>query len=142
MGLTIDALQRLPLQWLPVPQPPPGQPLPPNPMSPRPLAQRLWEVPEYRAAYLQKLKNLAEGPAEPETVLARMTALRDRIRPYVQAETGSMFTIAQFERAMTENQRTGGPGQPGQPPIPGFDIPGLDRFVRARAESIASQLPQ
>ena len=140
MGLIIDDLQRLPVQFLPRPQAPPGQQLPPNAMVPRPLAQRLWEVPEYRDAYLVKLRSLLEGPAEAGQVLSRMTVLRDRIRPYVEAETRSMFTVAQFERAMSENQRTGGPGQPGQPPVPGFDIPGLDRFIRARATSVQQQL--
>lgn len=140
MGLHIDDLQRLPVQFLPRPQPPPGQPLPPNANVPRPLAQRLWEVPEYRSAYLAKLRALLEGPAEAGQLLNRMTALRDRIRPYVEAETRSMFTVAQFERALSDNQRTGGPGQPGQPPVPSFDIPGLDRFIRARATSVQQQL--
>ena len=140
MGMTIDGLQRLPLQWLPRPQAPPGQPLPPGANVPRPLAQRIFEVPEFRAAYLRKLKALAEGPAEAERVLARMAELRERIRPYVEAETRSMFTMAQFDRAMTENQRTGGPGGPGQPGQPVFDIPGLTPFLRNRAASIAEQL--
>lgn len=141
MGMTINELQRLPVFWLPRPQGVPGQPPPPaNATMPRPLAQRIWEVPEYRAAYLAKLRSLLEGPAEPEKTLDRMRALRDMIRPYVQRETRSMFSLLQFERAMMENQRTGGPGLPGQPPAPVFDIPGLEPFVRARAASILQQL--
>lgn len=141
MGMIINDLQRLPVTWLPRPMPAPGQPAPPpNAVVPRPLAQRLWEVPEYRLAYLQKLRSLTEGPAEAELLLDRMRALRDMIRPYVQRETRSMFTLPQFERAMTENQRTGGPGLPGQPPTPVFDIPGLEPFLRVRAASVAQQL--
>lgn len=141
MGLIINDLQRLPLQWLPRPMPAPGQPAPPpNAVVPRPLAQRMWEVPEYRTAYLQKVQELVTGPAEPELVLGRMRALRDFVRPYVERETRSMFTVQQFDRAYTENQRTGGPGQPGQPPVPVFDIPGLEPFVRVRADSVLRQL--
>lgn len=140
MGLTINDLQRLPLLWLPRPMGMPGQPPPPNAVAIRPLAQRLWEIPEYRAAYFARVKSLLEGAAEPELLLGRMRALHDFIRPYVEREARSMFTVAQFERAMTENQRTGGPPQPGQPPTPAFDIPGLEPFVRARAESVARQL--
>ena len=141
MGLIINDLQRLPLQWLPRPMPAPGQPAPPaNAVVPHPLAQRLWEVPEYRTAYLQKVQALATGPAEPEVVLGRMRALRDFVRPYVERETRSMFTVAQFDKAFTDNQRTGGPVQPGQPPVPVFDIPGLEPFVRVRAESVLRQL--
>ena len=126
----------------PAPKPPPGQLQPPpnNATVPRPLAQRLWEIPEYRAAYLQKLKSLLEGPARPAVLLERMTALRDLIRPAVQRETRSMFTLDQFERAITSNQRTGGPGLPGMPPTPTFDIPGLEAFIRTRAANIATQL--
>ena len=40
----------------------------------------------------------------------------------------------------TANQRTGGPGLAGMPPIPAFDIPGLEAFVRSRAASITAQL--
>jgi hypothetical protein len=141
MGLNIDALQRLPLFWLPRPQGVAGQPPPPaNAVVPRPLAQRLWDVPEYRIAYLEKVKSLLEGPAEPERLLARMTLLHDFIRPYFERETRSMFTPEQFERAMTANQRTGGPPQPGQPPAPAFDIPGLEPFVKVRAQAVAQQL--
>jgi hypothetical protein len=138
MGMIINDLQRLPVIWLPRPQGVPGQPA--NAVVPRPLAQRIWEVDDYRAAYLAKLRWLLEGPAEPERVLDRMRGLRDMIRPYVQRETRSMFTLPQFERAMMENQRTGAPTQPGQPPTPVFDIPGLEPFVRIRAASVLQQL--
>lgn len=110
---------------------------------PRPLAQRIYEIPEYRAVYLQKVKQLIEGAAEPERLLERMQALHQMLRPYVERETRSMFTVAQFERSLAENQRTGGPGQPGQPGQPGsplFDIPGLEPFLRARIESVRQQL--
>jgi hypothetical protein len=142
MGLSINELQRLPLEWLPRSQPPPpGQPAPPpNAVMPRPLAQRIYEIPEYRMVYLQKVKSLLEGAAEPERLLERMRFLHDMLRPYVERETRSMFTVAQFERSLSENQRTGGPGQPGQPPTPAFDIPGLDPFLRARADSVTRQL--
>lgn len=141
LGLIIDDLRRLPVMWLPRPQSPPGQPPPPqNATVPRPLAQRLWEVPEYRAAYLGKLRALLEGPAQPDHLIARMNALRDFVRPMVQRETRSMFTLDQFERAMSANQRTGGPGVPGMPPTPSFDIPGIEAFVRMRAASVTQQL--
>ncbi len=141
MGLSIDGLQRLPLLWLPVPQPPPGvPPPPPNATVRRPLAQRIWEVTEFRRAYFEKVKSLLEGPADTEVLLSRMTALRELIRPYVETETRGMFTLAQFDRALAENQRTGQPGQPGMPPTPAFDIPGLEPFLRMRAASVRQQL--
>ena len=147
MGMTIDGLARLPLEWLPRPGGAPGQPLPPPGATvPRPLAQRMWEVPEFRELYRAKLRRLVREVGEPEKLLGRMEELRARIRPYMEAETRSMFTVAQFERAMRENQRTGQPGPPpgpGQPPpTPVFDIPGLEPFVRARAASVAAQLGQ
>lgn len=149
LGLSIENLQRLPLQWLPRPVSPPGQPPPPqNATVARPLAQRVWEVPEYRAVYLGKLQSLLEGGADPDRLVERMRGLRELIRPFVERESRSMFTAAQFERSLAEDQRIGGgPPQPGQPPLPLFNIPGLEPFLRARAESVrqqlaATQLPQ
>lgn len=144
-GLTIDNLERLEVQWLPRPAVSPGQPVPPNPRAARPLAQRLWEIPEYRLRYLRKVNDLLKGIASADVVLERMETLRNRLRPYVEAEERSMFTPEQFERAFTQHQRwqsgANGPAfGPGDPPPLRFEIPGLERFIRARAENVAGQL--
>jgi len=50
---------------------PGGPPLPPNAMSSRPVAQKLWDVPEYRERYLAKIREIAEGSANPDALLVR-----------------------------------------------------------------------
>lgn len=144
MGIPMQDLQRLPLFFTPRPmQAPGGPPLPPNAMAPRPLAQKLWEVPEYRERYLAKVREIADGSANPDALLERMTALRTMIEPWVELETRSMFTLDQFRRALTEHIQTGSatPPPPGTPPVPRFLIPGLEPFLRGRAGSIREQLP-
>ena len=86
----------------------------------RPLATKLWEIPEYKERYRQIYKNLVDKIFSAEKNIARATALRAMIRPYVAIDTQLLNTFAAFESAMTAPiaaQAPGGvpPGQPGQP---------------------------
>lgn len=131
LGLSIPQLQQLPLFYLPKPQAPPGQPAPPaNAVVPRPLAQRLWDVPELRAAYVEKVKALMKGPAATDTLLDRVAALRDLAAPFILMEQRSMFSQEDWTRAVKEDVRVGNLGF----------VPGLDAFIRQRGASLLAQL--
>lgn len=120
---TITQLQRLSPLWLNT-----------RPGEARPLAERLLQVPGYQAVYYGHLRRLMSGAAEPTTLVARMTVLRDLIRPYVQNEPYNMFTPAQFEACMTSNV-TANFGPP-----PGRTIPALQTFITARHTYLLSQI--
>ncbi len=87
----------------------------------RPLATQLYQVSAYRDIYLGHMKKLMAGAAQPDTLVARMKALQDLIRPYALADTNKMFTNAQFEASMSTNTYQGA-----------RLIPGLEPFIRAR----------
>ncbi len=100
----------------------------------RPLAERLWQVAAYEDLYLGHIKKLMAGAAFPDTLLSRMVDLRDMIRPYVYADTNNMFTVAEFENAMsTDIYASGGPP-------PGRLIPGLEGFIQGRDSYLALQI--
>ncbi len=136
MNLPIEQLIRLPLDFVPRFQPgppPPGQPAPPPPppgpaQNIRPLAQKFQSDPDLRAHYQAKVRALLDGAAHPDTLLARMSALRDLIRPWVEADTNKMYPTVQFERSFTEHFRQGMP------------IPGLEPFVRERTSYLREEL--
>jgi len=92
----------------------------------RPLAERLWQVDGYEDVYLGHMKKLMSGAAEPTTLVARMEALRDLVRPYVYDDPNLMFDTSDFEVCMTSTVyiSSGGPG--------GRAVPALQTFVNAR----------
>ncbi|MBN1426237.1 CotH kinase family protein [Candidatus Fermentibacteria bacterium] len=97
----------------------------PMPGEMRPLAARLWQVPLYRDIYLGHMRRLMAGAALPDTLLARMNALRDMIRPFVYADQNKFFSNAQFDAAMTTDIVQGGGPNP-------RIIPALEPFIRGR----------
>ena len=137
LGMPLDELRSLPLFWQQRPQQMPGgPPLPPNATVPRPLAQRLWETPEFRMAYVKKVKWMIGGPLAVDALIERMRVLQDLVRPWVEREQRSMFSLDQFSRSLSEDIRLGGPQQQPPPQI----IPGLELFLRARVESLQQQV--
>ncbi|MBL8209853.1 MAG: CotH kinase family protein [Bryobacterales bacterium] len=182
-GQTQQGMIELPLEWSntgggfggggfpPGGLPPGGLPpggLPPGGLPPgggqggqnipagRPLATKLWENPQYRERYRQIYQQLMERVFRPEEVLARMNALRDMIRPWVQQETKALATFEQFEAAMTtpitNTPVTPGGGQPGQPGQPGQgggqggpgggSAPGLQPFIEGRTAWVNTKLAE
>lgn len=135
------------------PQPGPTQPGPTPPTQAgggpaqggRPLATKLWAVPEYKARYRQIYRQLVDKVFGAESVLARMTELRDMIRPYVEMDTQKLVTMEQFEQAMTaagSSSGSGGGGQPGGPGGGGMSAPALKPFVEGRLAFVNEQLAQ
>lgn len=106
----------------------------PQPGANRPLATRLLELPAFQSVYEGHMKKLMAGPAQPETLLARMEELRDLIRPWVQIEPYCMFTPSQFEQAITADVYADGG------PPPGRLIPGLANFIESRHDYLVSQI--
>jgi len=98
----------------------------PNPGEERPLAERLWQVDAYVDVYLGHMQTLMAGAAQPAVLLARMEELRDLIRPYVETDPNSMFTVSQFESCMTSTVYAS------FGPPPGRAIPPLQTFINAR----------
>ena len=97
----------------------------------RPLATRLWEVPQYKQRYRQIYQQMVDKVLIPDTLIARMNALRGMIRPWVAMDTQKLVTMEQFDQAMTTDASSGatpvgtgpGGGFPGGVP-PGGAIPG------------------
>lgn len=121
MGLGLTQLRQLNPHWMPT-----GQP--------RPLAARPWQATALDQAYLGHLRRLMAGPAQPDTLLARMGTLHDLIRPWALADTNTMFSPAQFEASLESNINA-----PGGPP-PGRLIPGLRPFITGRDTWLRQQI--
>jgi len=93
----------------------------PHPWEKRPLGETLWQAGNYDEIYKGQILRLMAGAANPDTLIPRMEALRDLIRPWVYADTNKMFSDAEFEAAMTTNIFAG-------PRL----IPALEPFIRDR----------
>lgn len=106
----------------------------PQPNAERPLAEQLWQVPGYDEVYLGHLRRLMAGAAQPDTLLARMEALRDMIRPWVEADPNMMFSVAQFEANLESDVYASGG------PPPGRLIPGLRPFIVQRHAWLTGQI--
>ncbi|MFN0102492.1 MAG: CotH kinase family protein [Bryobacteraceae bacterium] len=94
----------------------------------RPLATKLWQIPEYKERYRQIYKDIVSRVFLADKTVARMTALRAMIRPYVEADTQKLATLAQFDAAMTAAAIAGG------------GAPGLQPFVEGRLAWLKTQL--
>jgi uncharacterized protein (TIGR03437 family) len=104
----------------------------------RPVATKLWENPQYKQRYREIYQRIVDRVFTPSTVIARMNALRDIIRPFVERDTQKLVTMAQFEAAMKGSTTT----TPGGGPGGGFGggAPALEPFLEARAISVKAQL--
>ncbi len=101
-----------------------------GPLVERPLAAALLGEPDWRARYFEHVAAAAEVLADLEP---RIEALAALIRPVVEEDTGAAFSPSDFEWSLTEDlARPDAPDEPG--------IPGLTRFVRARAERLRARL--
>jgi hypothetical protein len=87
-------------------------------------------------AYVKKVKWMIGGPLAVDALIERMRVLQDLVRPWVEREQRSMFSLDQFSRSLSEDIRLGGPQQQPPPQI----IPGLELFLRARVESLQQQV--
>jgi len=167
-GGTGQSLRDLPLEWVqttaaggggafPGGGVPPGGGIPPGGGVPpgggafpgalggtgRPIATKLWEVPEYKSRYREIYQRLVEQVFVPAQVVARMEALRDMIRPWVEKDTQKLVTLAQFEAAVTGLTTGPQPGAPGAPAQGGFGLgnsPALQPLIDARLISVTAQL--
>ncbi len=113
MGMPSNDLVQLPPFWLPFP-----------PQS-RPLAYHLWAPFTWGDQYLGHLRTLMSGPAEANTILARMEELRTLVDPFAATETRCMFSYNDFLNAMSMN--IGG-------------SPGLEPFIRDRQDYLTGIL--
>jgi len=95
----------------------------------RPLVARLLANPAHLATYHAHLRTLLEGPFAEADFRARVEALAGLIRPYVEADPTKFYSLADFDRGLTDDIVAGG-----------FRAPGLIAFARGRAESVAAQL--
>lgn len=131
----------------------------------RPLATRIWEIPQYNVRYYQIYRWLANS-IDVNQVTARMTALHDMIRPWVQKDTNNLNTFQEFETSLTQDLAPAGGGgfpggtPPGTPPdgapqpgagtppdgAPagnagrGFGAPGLVPFFQTRVAWVRTEL--
>ncbi len=113
----------------------------------RPVATKLWENPQYKQRYREIYQQLVDRVFTPATVISRMNALRDIIRPFVERDTQKLVTMAQFDAAMkgqTSTNPNPNPNPPGGPGGPGGGFgggaPALEPFIEARAISVKAQL--
>jgi len=95
-------------------------------------------MPEYKERYRQIYKDLIGRVFLADKTVARMTALRTMIRPYLAVDTQKLATLAQFDAAMTATAAAVQPG-PGGPGGPGGGAPGLQPFVEGRLTWLKTQ---
>jgi len=98
----------------------------PTDSGPKPLIEKILEVPEYMAAYTEKIHALLDGPLSDPEITARIESLHSLARPYVIGAQGEFppNTLLSdqnlFDQALYSNiTETGlGPIGPGmQPPV-------------------------
>ncbi|MBD3335841.1 MAG: T9SS type A sorting domain-containing protein [Candidatus Eisenbacteria bacterium] len=121
-GMSVEQLKHLDIAWTST-----------HPGQDRPLAERLLAIEELREIYEGHFLKLMAGAAQPDTLLARMTELRDLIRPYVHQDTNMMFSNEQFEMALESDIIVGGGPN-------ARIVPGLEPFIRERDAYLRGQL--
>lgn len=109
-------LQALPPEWLLAPA------------DRHPLAWRLWQNPDWFAAHRGAMRKVLAGGMQPDRALARATALRDLVRPWVRADHKKMYSDADFEAALTSDIPAAVVGP----------VPALDTFIRTRHAYLTS----
>jgi spore coat protein CotH len=118
----------------------------PTAAAARPLATKLWAIPEFKQRYLQIYKHLVDDVFRSDEIVARMTALRETIRPWVAKDTQKLVTMAQFEGAMTQTSTETTTGQPAQGAPGGggggMSAPALQPFIQGRLAWVKQQLAQ
>jgi spore coat protein CotH len=102
----------------------------------RPLL-RLLNYQPYLKTYHAYLQELIEGPFSEEVMYARIDALADLIRPYVEKDDLKFFTTKQFEMALSKDLPSSSIRQSGGT---GPKAPGLKSFIHERIESVRGQL--
>jgi spore coat protein CotH len=133
-GLTVEQMKTMALEWVTTTNMGGGQQGQPGQTGQtsqsattstvtRPLATRLWEVAEYKARYREIYRYLVEKVFFPDIAVARMVALRDMIRTYVDKDPNKLVTMDQFEQAMTSETTAAGGGDATTPPTGGTTPP-------------------
>jgi len=108
----------------------------------RPLLTKIWGIPEYKERYLQIYRRLAETVYLPESLGARARTLQAMIRPWLEADTQKLSTLAAFDASLTQPLTTqpGGPGGfPGMGGGFGGSQPGIQTLLDARAAWLKTQ---
>lgn len=95
----------------------------------RPLLEKLWAVPQYRRLYLQCLARFMREGFDEESIRVRSQELANLIRPHLAEDPNKVFSMAQFEAALT-NQVTAN----------GFTTYGLTQFTRERTNYLKRYL--
>lgn len=135
-------VSQLALDYLPQAGGLPGGGLPGGRNNARPLLTKLWSIPEYKERYLQIYRRLTETVYLPESIGTRAQTLQAMIRPWLEADTQKLSTLAAFDASLTQPLTTGGfPGFPGPggPGGPGGAQPGIRTLLDARAAWLKSQ---
>jgi uncharacterized protein (TIGR03437 family) len=95
----------------------------------RPLLEKLWAVPQYRRLYLQCLARFMREGFDEESIRVRSQELANLVRPHYAEDPNKVFSMAQFEAALT-NQVTAN----------GFTTYGLTQFTRERSNYLKGYL--
>ena len=101
-----------------------------------PLVAQLVSKPEYLETYHKYLQEIIDGPFSVERMKARIDKIAALIRPYVEKDDLKFFTLADFERALTDDLTSG----TAQLQAMGARSIGLLSFVEGRDASIQAQL--
>jgi spore coat protein H len=105
------------------------------------LIERLLKIPEHRAAYLARIRELAAGPFSLARLSAKLDAVRAAVRPAVAAEGEAALrafdaaTGSGISTAARPAPEAAGPGAP-----PAMPFMPLRSFFRQRVESVNAQL--
>jgi hypothetical protein len=70
----------------------------------RPLMERLWAIPQYQKAYLRMLARMCREGFRPEELGKEINRLADLIRQDVYNDNNKLYTNAQFEQGLVQDQ--------------------------------------
>lgn len=105
-----------------------------GPLEERPLVARIFSVEANLMAYHALIRELIDTLFTIDAMNTRITAIHDRILPYVEDEVPFSYTVEQFESSLVEDVVALGDGDHTRVAI------GLRPFVRDRRASIEAQL--
>jgi len=101
--------------------------------EPKILIQHILNVPEFRESYIQKIKDLMDGPFQQSMMYDKMDALFNRIAADVRTDPWKPFSIEDFVRSLDHHIGAG------HNPMAN-SILGLKPFVVERIRSVNEQL--
>lgn len=82
-------------------------------LAQRPLLGKLLEVPEYKELYHKYIEELLNGPFSLEKMQAEIERVAAMIRPHLEKDPTKIYSMEQFEQAISEESQSQNPASEG-----------------------------